>query len=289
MEGIVPKHYRVFGTHNSFHKRPKFHHIVPFDKFDYEHEKIFDQLSQGIRQFEIDLYLDKNDDSIYNIYGLPIVDTKSNCKTLRHFLKELNAWILLNPNHQGIFVYIQPKGYYLPHETMIGFLEGIEEIIKEYPYLNVLWPIEVHEDPKKWQRCFRSEDKTNLFTNKVTFVLHDYFMARRKHRKNFLDKIMFLSHKPDEVFFSEFVSFINYENPYRRVEEINKYVRDGYMIRARAQRVHKPHANRLKDSLQSLANIITVDDTEIVHVKPQNYPTLFAHHQHLEDLYRINI
>ena len=85
-------HFIVLGTHNSYHKETLF--------YKYKHVNLENQLTNGIRQIELDIHLMSNNNVVYH---LQIFDDKTNCYCLNDCLKRILNWSKINSNHYPIY------------------------------------------------------------------------------------------------------------------------------------------------------------------------------------------
>lgn len=97
-------HLQVKGTHNSYHRRPRFALVR---EHDYEQASLDVQLGEyGVRAVELDIHPSSRG---YEVYHLPVIDSRSTCALLIDCLGVLKRWSDSNPGHHPLFVWIEPK------------------------------------------------------------------------------------------------------------------------------------------------------------------------------------
>lgn len=95
---------QVKGTHNSYHRRPAFSLVR---EHDYDQAPLDVQLGEyGVRAVELDIHPSSRG---YEVYHLPVIDSRSTCALLVDCLAVLKRWSDSNPGHHPIFVWIEPK------------------------------------------------------------------------------------------------------------------------------------------------------------------------------------
>jgi hypothetical protein len=122
-------HVASVGTHNSYHLRsPLFPPgAIPPD-IDYEQAPLDVQLEeQGVRKFELDVYWD-GELGVYRVHHITFVDQASTCEFLLDCLAILRDWSLAHRGHVPIFVFVEPKGIYMPGTITDGPICDTPEI-----------------------------------------------------------------------------------------------------------------------------------------------------------------
>merc|ERR1711865_528063 len=140
--------YQILATHNSYHKiLPG--NVVP--ELNYDPGTLSDQLSVGVRSFELDVYYHLNTSS-YDVLHVPNLDDASHCNTLEECFDQVNEWKNASKSiwHVPIFYMIEFTGDQISSsmeacvtstETKTVFLnlpedqgtliEGLEKIVVE--------------------------------------------------------------------------------------------------------------------------------------------------------------
>ncbi|MGN8068506.1 phosphatidylinositol-specific phospholipase C1-like protein [Mucilaginibacter sp. 22184] len=133
---------QVIGSHNSYKeaiyptlfKAFKQQNPEAADKIDYEHIGLSDQLDMGLLNLEIDIYADskggkyahpkgldwvKDQPSFdpngemkqpgFKVFHIIDLDFRSHCLTFKDGLKQLKTWSDAHPDHNPIFITLEPK------------------------------------------------------------------------------------------------------------------------------------------------------------------------------------
>jgi len=133
---------QVIGSHNSYKKAidPALFKLfqskdsINASKIDYEHISLTDQLNMGLLNLEIDIYADEKGGRYahpkglqwakgqppfdpegemlkpgFKVFHIPDLDFRSQCLTLADGLRELKAWSMAHPDHNPVFITIEPK------------------------------------------------------------------------------------------------------------------------------------------------------------------------------------
>lgn len=124
-EPLRLNHIQVKGSHNSYHIEPPpevldaYHQAAPhLDPYllAYTHPPLTEQLGLGFRQFELDLFADR-DGSLFEPVGtagfkvlhVDLLDEDSQCPLFTDCLSELAAWSASNPSHVPMAVLLEMK------------------------------------------------------------------------------------------------------------------------------------------------------------------------------------
>ncbi|THD58932.1 phosphatidylinositol-specific phospholipase C1-like protein [Phenylobacterium sp.] len=134
---------QVIGTHNSYHagltpgvaKMLQATNPKAFDGLDYQHAGLTTQFNHGIRQIELDIYVDAKGGRFAHPFGATLnaggaaafdpehvfakpgykvmhvqdIDYISNCQPFVGCLKEVRAWSKAHPNHLPLFILVETK------------------------------------------------------------------------------------------------------------------------------------------------------------------------------------
>jgi hypothetical protein len=93
---------QVLGTHNSYHVAPN---PSPVPEWEYSHDPLDVQLeSQGIRQFELDVWADPNGHKVFHV---PVIDANTNCSVFKTCLQVIKHWSNDHRNHMPIAIQIE--------------------------------------------------------------------------------------------------------------------------------------------------------------------------------------
>ncbi|WP_316825499.1 phosphatidylinositol-specific phospholipase C1-like protein [Pedobacter miscanthi] len=133
---------QVIGSHNSYKKAidPALIKFLSrkdstrYNWLDYEHTPLVDQLSMGLCNLEIDVYSDKKGGRFshpkgldwvkgqpeydpkgemmapgFKVFHMIDIDFRSQCLTLKNGLQQLKVWSDAHPDHNPVFITIEPK------------------------------------------------------------------------------------------------------------------------------------------------------------------------------------
>ncbi|MCA9450350.1 MAG: hypothetical protein KC931_24720, partial [Candidatus Omnitrophica bacterium] len=104
---------QVIGTHNSYHLRPQeplfsqVKAVYPSAKdWDYSHLPLEEQLANGVRSFELDLY---HTPTGFQVFHVPEYDKESTCPLFLDCLEGVRRWSEENPTHVPISFLLELK------------------------------------------------------------------------------------------------------------------------------------------------------------------------------------
>lgn len=98
-------HVQARGTHNSYHLAPD-PFVLP--DWNYSHSPLGEQLESGMRQFELDLYIDA-DYAGFEVLHLPNLDPGTTCARFADCLRALRDWSDEHRAHHPIAVMLEIK------------------------------------------------------------------------------------------------------------------------------------------------------------------------------------
>ena len=132
---------QVLGTHNSYHQQPSdalyefMHRVTPaVEAWQYSHLPLAGQFqSQGVRQIELDVYLDPPGQQFYfrlgplfvgespfgppslllpgmKVLHVPHLDFETSCLSFVECLKQVRAWSVAHPSHLPLMILVETKG-----------------------------------------------------------------------------------------------------------------------------------------------------------------------------------
>lgn len=94
---------QALGTHNSYHvqtsERPE---------WQYTHRPLDAQLALGVRQFELDVAWDAEEDR-WLVFHVPLIDQGTTCETVAACAATMAGWSRENPGHHPILTLIEVK------------------------------------------------------------------------------------------------------------------------------------------------------------------------------------
>lgn len=274
-EDLTPlriNHIQMKGTHNSYHLAP----IGPTIRaYDYSHDPLDVQAEeQGVRQFEIDVWWDARG-QLYVYHNQ--YDVRSNCITLEECLETLLNWSNQNQEHVPLMIWIEPKEWIeqSTDNTVVidlqNMLDKIEnEIIQYWPRNKTIVPDDVRNGEDSLSDAILKNGWPLLDESrgKAIFIL----LSSGDLRENYHGKFpglngsrMFTMSEPGS---SEAAIFSD-TNPIGNGDEIEALVRDGFIVRSRADNAEDGEADnndtsRLEAAISVGAHSISTDYPEKV-------------------------
>jgi hypothetical protein len=250
---------QVKGTHNSYHQVK-----VPLEQWNYAHAPLDQQLEeQGVRQLELDVHWD-GDRGLFTVFHMPIADNASSCDTFVECLTVVKGWSDAHPDHQPLFILVEPKddvdrwkieGHY-------GDLDA--EIFSVWPRQRLIMPDDVRGGRETIEEGVLLDGWPLLedCRGKALFVMLD----QSQHATNYLADDPNLTGRPLFVSAEEgepWAAYIEVGNPLSGQAEIQRLVQKGYLLRTAAdgtepdQRPDNPQ--RAAAAIASGAQLISTD------------------------------
>jgi len=146
----------------------------------YAHPGFKEQLDKGIRVFELDVHYDLS--SNFRVYHMTIFDQRTSCACLGDCVEQLNTWSLLNPNHDPIFVLVEPRGFVAKdlwcdfewaQDTTDSLIRLLLDIVEES---RILKPADVHSGYPSLQDALQDKGWPTLgqTRGKFIFILNNF-------------------------------------------------------------------------------------------------------------------
>ena len=187
------------GTHNSYHIQPE----NPLDPSHfYTHAPLDVQLEeQGVRQFELDLHLHKQEGfQVFHIAGG--FDSETTCLRFTDCLRTIKTWSDKNRWHMPLVIWLEPKddvdAVDPDLELIAGRYDEIEaEILSVWPQKRILWPDDVRGDHATLAEAIAADGWPTLgeLRQKVVFAMLDSETHRVQYTQdspNLAGKLMFV-------------------------------------------------------------------------------------------------
>ena len=260
-------HIQMKGTHNSYHLAP----LGPTVRaYDYSHQPLDMQAEeQGVRQFEIDVWWDARG-QLYVYHNQ--YDVRTTCITFEECLTTLLNWSNENSEHVPLMIWIEPKEWVeqSTDNTIVvdlqNMLDNIEnEIIQFWPRNKTITPDDVRGDSETLSLAIMEKGWPLLDESrgKAIFIL----LSSGDLREDYYDKFprlngsrMFTLSEPGSP---EAAIFSN-TDPVGNGDEISALVKDGYIVRSRADNAEDGEADnndtsRLDAAISVGAHSISTD------------------------------
>jgi len=231
--GININHLQFVGSHNSYKKAmpdgfvKQLMRVNPevIESLEYEHIPLAEQLDLGIRKLELDVFF-VADEARFQVGHVQQIDMASNCPTLRICLNQIIAWSKKNTTHAPIWISFNTKDDYIfglpsPESFTPEAFNLMDSIIEEMLGENLIRPrdiIDLH-----WPLLDEARGKFIL-------ILDEGGSKRDIYYEGWQQRPMFTN--APEGHPAAAIMIIN--DPVDQIEEIQRLVKAGYMIRTRA-------------------------------------------------------
>lgn len=297
---------QVLASHNSYHVEPE---PVLLDAlrqflgdeangFEYTHRPLAEQLDAGVRQIELDVFVDDPGGGRYaspklapvldldpvdprlaepglKVLHVQEVDYRSTCPTLVECLTQVRTWSDRHPDHLPIVIQIEAKdgpipdpgvGFVVPPPWTAAEFETLEaEIASVFPPDRVLTPGEVQGNARTLRDAVvRGKGWPWLrdIRGQVMFVLDDKGAKReayRSARPDVRDRSIFVD--MPETHPEAAVMIVN--DPIGQADRIRELVAAGFLVRTRADadtvEARTGDTARRRAALASGAHFVTTD------------------------------
>ncbi|MEP4077327.1 Ca2+-dependent phosphoinositide-specific phospholipase C [Haloferula sp.] len=287
---------QVMGTHNSYHLAPDaemMKMVTLFSKeaeaWKYSHKKLDEQLEMGVRQFELDVFSDPKG-GLYAVAGhpnlaamkkpgikvlhVPKFDFQSNYATFVEALKAVKDWSAKNQNHVPVMILVELKDR---AEVPLGpapvkfdrkELEDLEkEILSVFKRDELVTPDFVRGEEATLREAVTGKGwpKLKEVRGRVMFCLDNEGAHREIYLKgnpSLENRLIFVSVDRSHPA----AAFMKRNNPVGGFGEIQKLVKEGFMVRTRADANSKEaranDLNRAKKAMESGAQFVSTDFPE---------------------------
>lgn len=284
---------QTIGTHNSYHLAPEpgmMKMVKMFSKeaeaWEYSHAPLDQQLNEGIRQIELDVFADP-EGGLYaesdhprleemkkpgiKVLHVPKLDARSNHVSLVESLTVVRDWSLKNPRHLSVMILIELKDRkevpFGPEPVKFDRkqIDSLEkEIWSVFQRDHVIEPDEVRKGEKTLRESILKNGWPLLeeARGKVFFCLDNEGRHREvylKGNESLEKRVLFVSVGRDHPA----AAFMKRNDPVGGFREIQQLVREGFIVRTRADaNLREARANdrgRSKKALASGAQYVSTD------------------------------
>jgi hypothetical protein len=268
---------QVLSSHNSYHVEPEPVLLDALKGFlgseaeglEYTHRPLAEQLDAGVRQIELDVFVDDPaggrfaDPKLVPIFGLdPVdprladpglkvlhvqeVDYRSTCPTFVDCLAQVREWSDANPGHLPVVIQIEAKDGTIPDPLELGFVQPLpwtpaafadleNEIASVFSAERVITPGDVRGPKRTLADAVRTRGWPWLrdARDQVMFVLDDTGAKRESYRAavpDMADRSIFVDVPPSDP--DAGVMVVN--DPIGQADRIRSLVDQGFMVRTRA-------------------------------------------------------
>ncbi len=255
------------GTHNSYHLQPD----EPVDPSHfYSHQPLDIQLGQqGVRQFELDLHLHRENG--FEVFHLPGgIDSETTCRRLVNCLQIVKNWSDQNRWHMPLLIWLEPKdeemdSLYPELEPIAGRYDELEaEILSVWPQERILKPDELRRDHQTLPGAIGASGWPTLgqLRQKVVFALLDDETHRQNYvgsSSNLAGKLLFVDSTDPEEPWAAFFKINNAQSDFDRIQEL---VDAGFIVTTNTdgpEQTDEQNQTRLDASLASGAHFLSSD------------------------------
>jgi hypothetical protein len=267
---------QVLASHNSYHVEPEAPLMAALrgflgpaaDGFEYTHRPLADELDAGVRQIELDLFVDDPGGGRYaqpkavalfgvappdpqmagpglKVFHVQEVDFRSTCPTFVDCLRQVRRWSDAHPHHLPVTIQIEPKddpipdpglGFVQPRPwTGADFVALQDEIASVFPARRVLTPAEVRGHAASLAEAVRTRGWPRLdkVRGQVLFMLDDHGAKRDAYRAQLpsLDDRMVFVDVPEA---DPDAAIMVVNDPVHDAARIRALVGAGFIVRTRA-------------------------------------------------------
>lgn len=309
---------QVIGSHNSYKKAilPEVYSYLSqkdtlnlLPRIQYEHIPIPQQLDLGLRNLEIDVYADSKGGKYahpkildlvkttqpfdpegkmkkpgYKMIHITDIDYQTWYYTLEDCLKDLKKWSDAHPDHDPVFITLEPKdgkanqfGTEPEHYTSVLF-DQLDNELKKYLGKNkIITPDDIRSNYKTLNEAVLHQNwpKVKDAKGKFLFVIDNNSENRDlyiKDHPSLKGRMIFTNSAPGTP--ESAVLFMNDPSP-----KINDLVKQGYIIRTRADadtmEARKEDYSRFEKAKESGAQVITTDYYQPSNLFKSNYKISF--------------
>jgi hypothetical protein len=267
---------QVLASHNSYHVQPEpklldaLHDFLGdgADGFEYTHRPLAEELDAGVRQVELDVFVDDPDGGRYaspklvpalgveppdpamaepglKVFHVQEVDFRSTCPQFVDCLTQLRDWSEDHPDHLPITIQIEPKddpvsdpglGFVTPLPWTTDAYAALEDEVRSvFDDDAIITPADVKGDHDTLPEAVRADAWPTLAEarGKVMFALDDSGEERELYRQlhpNVEDRLIFVSAEPPD----DDAGFVVVNDPVADGDHIRELVTDGFIVRSRA-------------------------------------------------------
>jgi hypothetical protein len=296
---------QVIGSHNSYKQAidPKLFAILhkadsaTFNKIDYEHATLTEQLDLGLLALEIDVYADTQGGKYAHPKGLDLapgqppydpaglmkepgfkvfhiqdLDYRSNAPTFKLALQELKKWSLAHPTHNPVFITMNAKSEALPRPGLTvpepftpAVFDALDKEIRDYLGADkLITPDQVRGQYATLESAVlhRNWPTLRAAQGKFIFVLDEVGEKRATYLRghpSLKGRVLFADAEPGTP-----EAAIHIMNSAKKdLGAIKALVQKGYIIRTRAdsdtQEARRNDKSSFEAAMQSGAQIISTD------------------------------
>ncbi len=258
---------QVVGTHNSYHAAPDAETLKKArsmtwqaDTWTYTREALDTQLERGVRCLELDLQPEKND---FEVYHSRFYDRNTTCRSLRDALRLIDGWSRVHPAHLPVTVLFEVKETEIPKGSGVvmnaALLQRLDRLVLEtIPRERLITPDDVRGNAGTLDEAVRTTGwpRLSAVRGKIMIVLYAGKTTGRTYTAatpTLAGRPMFVMSEPGQPD----AAVVLRDKP--DAEELRNLVRQGYIVRTRADENLKPDAERRDRAFSGGAQIVATD------------------------------
>jgi len=268
---------QVVATHNSYHVEPEAKLMTALrsvlgdaaNGFEYTHMPLGQELDRGVRQLELDVFVDTPTGGHYatpklvpllglapvdpkmsepglKVFHVQEVDFRSTCPTFVSCLEAVKAWSDAHPRHLPIVIQIEAKDGAVADPANLGFVTPVpwssaafgsleSEISSVFPNDRIIRPADVKGRKPTLREAVLANKWPTLADarGKVMFTLDDTGAKRgmyRTLRPDVTDRLIFVAAAPPD----DDAAYVVKNDPVDDAADIKSLVSQGFIVRTRA-------------------------------------------------------
>lgn len=259
---------QVWGTHNSYHIAPSTDAVA---EWNYTHPPLDEQLTQGVRQFEIDVVFDPDREEIL-VQHIPILDDQSTCDRFVDCLQTIRDWSDAHPWHFPIQILVEPKNEVASWDVT-GHLDEVDEQIQSI-LGDRIWTPAMQQGTSSSLRDSVLEHgwpTLEVLRGHVVFALLDRGGPQGEYTRDLRDvsdRAMFPLVDAEH----EFAAYFLRDDPFQN--GISELAEQGFLIRTRGDSGLVFDEQRLAQAFAVGAHAISVDTQESLSQINAEHPVL---------------
>ncbi len=227
---------QALGTHNSYHLEspgntvPDWHYSLP---------TLDAQLALGLRQLELDIHYVPGDP--LQVFHVITLDEGTTCRVFRDCLRTIGIWSAAHPNHQPIYVQIEPKSGFPADDAETYFAQVEGEILSVLVRDRIVTPDEVQAGGESLGKTVSTIGWPTLgkTRGRIIFTWDNDDVVRAAYSRNqssLSGRLLFVDSAPGDAVAA--VAILN--DPILQAKEIKAALAANMIVRATADNPQDP-------------------------------------------------
>jgi hypothetical protein len=245
--GVIPNAIRfnqvqALGTHNSYHEYPP-PPLDAIEQLQYYEDPLDVQLeSQGVRQFELDVNVNKTPAGTFSVVHIQGIDENSTCKAFLDCLNTIKTWSSAHPKHMPIGIQLELKNAdfvstSLPYRDWTPTdLDALDSAIRSvFPENRMFTPDDLRLGHATLPAAIGNSGWPSVesMRGQVMFVMDNSGTFRSWYRTGhdaLQGRVVFTNADPGDAD----AAFIKRNDPKGSFADIQSLIAQGYIVRTRA-------------------------------------------------------